>query len=85
MIERIQKICREVCGREVGKDELLLASGVLDSFKLMELICSLEEEFHILFEPEEIMELDYFSSVGQMAEIVGKKAGRISQVSKVHI
>ena len=77
MTDRIQKICREVCGREVEKDELLLASGVLDSFKLMELICSLEDEFHILFEPEEIMELDHFSSVERMAESVGDKVKKM--------
>ena len=73
MTNRIQKICQELCSREIPLDEPLIAEGILDSFKLMELICSLEDEFHILFEPEEIMDLDHFSTVKQMAETVRHK------------
>jgi acyl carrier protein len=73
MKEKILEICRELCCKEVAEDEQLIASGLLDSFKIMELVCSLEEEFHITFLPEEISELDHFSSVNQMVELVREK------------
>lgn len=73
MKEKILKICCELCNKELSDEEELIATGILDSFKIMELIASLEEEFNIMFSPEEIMELDHFSSVNRMAEIVIRK------------
>lgn len=75
MKEKIIEICRELCCKEISGDEELIASGLLDSFKIMELICSLEEGFHIVFLPEEIMNLDNFETVNRMAEIVSRKTG----------
>lgn len=73
MKEKILKICCELCHKELSDEEELIATGILDSFKIMELIAILEEEFNIMFSPEEIMELDYFSSVNHIVEIVGRK------------
>lgn len=73
MKERILEICRELCCREISAEEELIATGLLDSFRLMELICSLEEEFEIAFLPGEIMELDHFSCVNHMADFVAVK------------
>ncbi len=75
MQERIRNICEELCCRELGEKEELIASGLLDSFKIMELICSLEESFDIVFQPEEITELDNFSCISRIAEITGRKTG----------
>lgn len=73
MREKIWKICETICCREITADEPLIITKILDSFKLMELICSLEEEFHIQFSPEEIMELDHFSCVDHMFNLVSSK------------
>lgn len=73
MKERILEICSELCCKEISAEEELIVTGLLDSFRIMELICSLEEEFDIVFLPEEIMELDHFSCVDHMAELVADK------------
>lgn len=75
MQEKMIEICQELCCKEVAADEELIVSGLLDSFKIMELICTLEEQFHIVFLPEEIMNLDNFSTINRMTEIVSLKAG----------
>lgn len=69
----IAGLCRELCCQEVSAEEELIMSGLLDSFKIMELISSLEEKFHIVFNPEEIMDLDHFSTINHIAEIVSMK------------
>lgn len=73
MQEKILEICKELCGKKISVDEELIQTGLLDSFKIMELVCSLEEEYQVVFQPEEIMDLDNFSCVGHMLEIVRKK------------
>ncbi len=73
MQEKIQDICEKLCGKDIGLDEQLIISGQLDSFNFMKLICSLEEEFHITFLPEEISDLDNFSCVNSIVGIVGRK------------
>lgn len=73
MKERILAICSELCCRELSVEEELIETGILDSFKLMELICSLEEKFNIVFSAEEIMELDHFSNVSCIADMVSRK------------
>lgn len=73
MEKRIQEICSDLCCREISIDEQLIVTGILDSFKIMELICILEEEFHIIFQPEEIMELDNFSCVDHITAIIRRK------------
>lgn len=73
MEERIQIICENICDQDIQPDEQLIITKVLDSFKIMDLICSLEEEFHIQFRPEEIMELEHFSSVNRITDLVTRK------------
>lgn len=73
MREEIAGLCRELCCQEVSAEEELIITGLLDSFKIMELISSLEEMFHIVFKPEEIMDLDHFSTINHIAEIVSVK------------
>lgn len=73
MQEKILKICEDLCCRRLLMDEELIKTGLLYSFKIMELICTLEEEFPIVFEPEEISNLEHFSSVNNIVEIVSRK------------
>lgn len=75
MKRKITEICEYLCCRKISADEHLLLSGLLDSFKLMELICSLEDEFQITFFPEEISEIDHFSCVDNIYKIVSDKKG----------
>lgn len=71
--EKVLELCEDLCCQKLSADEQLIASGLLDSFKIMELICSLEEMFSIAFLPEEIMETDYFSCVNNIVRLVGNK------------
>lgn len=73
MKEKILEMCRDLCCKELSVDEELIKSGLLDSFKLMELICSLEEEFHISFFPEEISNLDNFFCVNKIDNFIARK------------
>ena len=73
MREKIAKICEDLCCRPISREEELITSGLLDSFKIMELICSLEEAFDITFLPDEIMDLEHFSSVEKLVEFVSSK------------
>lgn len=73
MKKKIIEICEALCCKELALDEQLILTGVMDSFKIMELICALEEEFQITFLPEEITELDNFSCINQIVDIVDKK------------
>lgn len=73
MKEKILKICRDLCCKKIEENEELIVSGLLDSFKIMELICRIEEQFNIVFLPDEIMELENFSSVNNLYKIVCNK------------
>ena len=73
MEERILEICEDLCCKELSTDEQLIITGLLDSFKIMDLICSLEEAFSITFLPEEIMEINYFSNVNNIIGLVKNK------------
>lgn len=75
MQDRILELCRELCGKELSIDEQLIVSGLLDSYKIMELICGLEKEFEITFLPEEISNLENFSCIISIMKIVNKKIG----------
>lgn len=73
MEKRIREICEELCCKDLQPDEQLISTKLLNSFKIMELICELEEEFHIIFEPDEITNLDHFSCIAQIVTVVEKK------------
>ena len=73
MKEQILELCEEICGRKVTSEEQLISTGMLDSFQIMDMVCRLEEIFHITFLPEEIMDLDKFSSVDLIAAFVSEK------------
>ncbi len=68
---KIQQLCEETCGKQITPEEKLLA--MMDSYKLMDLICSLEDEFQITFLPKEIADLDHFSCMNSIVELVKSK------------
>lgn len=73
MREKILEICKELCCREVSAEEELIVTGMLNSFKIMELIYNLENEFDIVLLPDEISNLDYFSNVSNIEDLIKKK------------
>ncbi len=73
MKEKILMICKEISCEEIFENTQLIASGMFDSYMVMELINSLEKEYKIRFDSEEIMSLDNFSCVNSIVKIVRKK------------
>lgn len=71
--QKILKICENLCCKKLSIDEQLIVTGLLDSFKIMELICGMEEEFSITFQPEEMTELENFSCVNNIISMVRDK------------
>lgn len=71
--KKVLEICQYLCCEPISVDEQLIVSGLLDSFKIMELIDSLEKEFQIVFLPKEISDIDNFSCVNRIVAIVRKK------------
>lgn len=78
MKEKVLRICEKICCRTITSEELLL-SDRMDSFQIMELICSLEETFDIILSPDEIMDLDHFSTVDNILKLVTDKMLLVSQ------
>ncbi len=72
MKEKILEICEELCCRKLMMDEQLILTHILDSFKIMELVCQLEDEFKIVLPPDEISDLNNFASVNHIAGLVEK-------------
>lgn len=66
------ELLKEQCGEYVPKDRELLASGVVGSFQLFELICNLEETLGIRFRQEDLKEVSHFSSVNAVMDTVKK-------------
>jgi D-alanine--poly(phosphoribitol) ligase subunit 2 len=55
--------------REVGDDEVLPASGLLDSASVLELILWVENEFDLEVDQEDLS-LDNFGTIRKMAEYI---------------
>ena len=73
MKEEIFKILKKICYKEISVDNNLIVEGIIDSFLILELICELEEVYNITFEPEEIADLNNFSYVENISELIIKK------------
>lgn len=76
MTEEIIKICEDVCMAEISKEDELIAMGMLDSFKIIELVNSLEDKFNIKFSPEEISNMDIFCCVKNIVNFVNDKLSK---------
>ena len=73
MENEIHNFCIKVCCKEVGMQDELIVSGLLNSYDLMELISILHERFSIEFSIEEITETNNFSTVDNLIKIVKNK------------
>ena len=71
--QKVLEICEELCGRPISPTEELITTGMLNSFKIMELISVLEKEFQIIFLPEEIADLDNLSCIDNILSFIMKK------------
>lgn len=72
MQEKLLKIVREI-NREIPKDPTvdLLASRLLDSFDMVNLVASIENVFSIELDPEDILP-ENFCSIQNMQKLVEK-------------
>ncbi len=70
--EIVCELLKKQCGEEVPKDKELLASGLLGSFQLFDLVCDLEETFDIQFRQADIKEVSRFSSVNAILDMIKK-------------
>jgi len=66
----------------LSENEELLESKKLKSVQLFAIICALEEEFDVRFEPEEIGNLENFSTIGAMERLVAEKCGQDAQTGR---
>lgn len=66
------ELLKKQCGESVPGDKELLTSGVIGSYQLFELICDLEETFDIQFHQEDLKEIEHFSSVNAIMDIIKK-------------
>ncbi len=73
MREKIAEIVQAECGRTLSEDEELIRSKKMKSVQLFAVICALEEEFDICFEPDEIGNIENFSSIDAMERLVVRK------------
>ncbi|MDE6887777.1 MAG: D-alanine--poly(phosphoribitol) ligase subunit 2, partial [Eubacterium sp.] len=56
MEERLLEILSNICGEELGKEDVdldLIEEGFLDSLAFVELTVALEDEFHVSLPPTE--------------------------------
>lgn len=70
--EVVCELLKKQCGEYVSNDRELLASGLLGSYQLFELICTLEETFNIQFQQEDLKEVSHFSSVNAIIDMIKK-------------
>lgn len=56
-------------GREVPKDESLLAAGILDSLAVVKLVAYVEDEFDVEI-PDSDFDPDNFESVATITELI---------------
>ncbi len=82
MRERIAEIVQAECGRMLSADEELIQSKKLKSVQLFAIVCALEEEFGVRFEPDEIGNLENFSTIDAMERLVARKCAKNMRTDK---
>ena len=71
MEERIYNLVADILGKSVDElKEVTDEKGVWDSLKRAEIVFALEDEFDILFEPDEIVYMDTINNEVMKAKIV---------------
>lgn len=67
-LEIAEKILKQP-KKEISLDESLIASGLIDSFSLVDLALMVEEQFHVRIEDYELNS-DTFDNLDQLSEII---------------
>ena len=62
-------------GGEIGADDPLISSGIIDSFGVLELIAFLEDRCHIVLDPTRLA-LTEFETVNRIAALVERARQR---------
>ncbi len=73
MKEKVIKICEEICCTEITMNEQLILTGLVDSYRILEIVSCLEKEFNVVFSSEDITNLTNFSSVESIVNFIQKK------------
>lgn len=73
-MDKIKKIIENYCLKEVEDEEELLKSDLLNSFQLLEVICELEDVYQVELSPEDIEDMDNFSSVKNIRNLIDRKS-----------
>ncbi len=69
------KIAEEILnqpGREVTPDEKLISSGLIDSFKLVDLSILIEDHYGVLLDDSEL-NVDTFDTLGELVELINSR------------
>jgi len=82
MREKIAEIVRAECGGALSVDEELIQSKRVKSVQPFAIICELEEEFGVRLEPEELGNLETFSTIGAMERLVVGKCAQNAQADR---
>lgn len=72
MKEKVLKICEEICCTEISMKDSLITTGLVDSYRILEIVNCLEEEFNVVFSPKDITNLANFSCVEAIADCIQK-------------
>ncbi len=56
-------------GREIGEDEKLISSGLIDSLSLVDIALFVEEEFQVIIDDTEL-NADIFDSLAELESII---------------
>lgn len=81
-MDRIKEIIKRHCLKEVQDDDELLKSGLLNSYQLLEVICELEDIYQVELSPEDIGDMENFSSVKSIRELISRETAVYSSVEK---
>lgn len=82
MREKIAEIVQAECGRALSADEELVRSKKMKSVQLFAIVCALEEEFSVRFEPDEIGDMENFSTIEAMERLVARKCAQDIRADK---
>lgn len=72
VIQTLGEYIKEQYNAELGKQENIFNSGIIDSLGFVNLIGFISEAFEIEFEPEDLIE-DNFYSLERMAQFILQK------------
>ena len=73
--ELSSKIAEEILnqpGREISEDEKIVSSGLIDSFKLVDLSILIEDTYDVLLDDSEL-NADTFDTLGELVALINSR------------